>query len=185
MEESGVTPLFIQSSALTPSPLKEVNLVTATRDPHAASQWGKCRSEMLSGMGINKVQTQSFWGKICLIFLIICHNAFFWVGVKWRECFHAIHLFIYLCTPLRFIILKSTYILISAHKWHAPYIEVSWDLFIFLICEPCLDELHESSLVLKHLSLRINSNPWISSSVCADTFDVHMLLCLIHPPKWQ
>lgn len=50
MEESGVTPLFIQFSSLTPSPLKEVNLVTATGDPHAASQKGTRRSEKLSWM---------------------------------------------------------------------------------------------------------------------------------------
>lgn len=54
--------------------------------------------------------------------------------------------------------------------------QLGFFFFFFFICKACLDELHESSLVLKHLSLRINSNPWISSSVRAATFDVHMLV---------
>jgi len=38
MEESGVALLFIQSSALTPSPFKRVKSGNIHRDPHAASQ---------------------------------------------------------------------------------------------------------------------------------------------------
>lgn len=126
-----------------------------------------------------------FWGKLCLIAMIICVNVFLFIFIlmgfeMWlvMQLVYTVHF----CTVLVFIILKkSAHISILTHKWHAPY-RGQQGLFVY---GACLDELYESSLVLKHLSLRINSNTWVYSAVCAATFDVHMVLCLIHPPKWQ